>query len=97
MKLKTNFLPFLSRGKHRTIPPPVRVFIFAIIHFMSLYVHLSIGVRWNPILHYDPSYLPCYPMKARVTLEWLCLVNRTTVEVEWLVPLARFRTVILFG
>jgi hypothetical protein len=24
-------------------------------------------------------------------LEWLCLVNRTTVEVEWLVPLVRFQ------
>jgi hypothetical protein len=58
MKLKTNFLPFLSKDKHWSIPPPFRVFLYAIIYFMLLYVHLSIGVQWNPRLHYDT--LPCY-------------------------------------
>jgi hypothetical protein len=24
-------------------------------------------------------------------LEWLCLVNRTTIEVEWMAPLMRFQ------
>jgi hypothetical protein len=43
--------------------------------FYVLYVHLSIGVRWYPRLHYDtlPIYL-VYPIKERVTIEWLYLV-----------------------
>jgi hypothetical protein len=32
---------------------------FAITYFTQLYVHLSIGVQWNPRLHYDPSCLSC--------------------------------------
>jgi hypothetical protein len=42
---------------------------------MPLYVHLSIGVHWNPRLHYDPFLSTLFtPVKARVTLVWLCLV-----------------------
>jgi hypothetical protein len=33
-------------------------FIYAIIYFTLMYVHLSIGVYWNPQLHYDA--FPCY-------------------------------------
>ena len=63
---KTNFLPFLSKGKHRSIPPSIRVLIYAIFYLTLLYVHLSIGVQWNPRLHYDtlPVYL-VYPYEGK--------------------------------
>jgi hypothetical protein len=42
---------------------------------MPLYVHLSIGVQWNPRLHYDFILFTLFTsMKARVSIEWLCLV-----------------------
>jgi hypothetical protein len=38
-------------------------------------VHLSIGVQWNPRLHFDPFLFILFtPMKAIVSIEWLCLV-----------------------
>jgi hypothetical protein len=65
VKLKTNFLPFISKGKHQSIPPSLRVFIYAIIYFTLMYVHLRIGVQCNPRLHYDslPVYL-VYPYES---------------------------------
>jgi hypothetical protein len=59
-------------------------------YFNDLCIYI-IGVYWNPrnafllFLGYPWSYHGGNP------LEWLCLVNRTTVEVEWLVPLTRFQ------
>jgi hypothetical protein len=51
---------------------------------MPLYAHLSIGVQWNPKLHYDPFLFTLFtPMKARFTIVWLCLVIQCFIEVEW--------------
>jgi hypothetical protein len=62
-RFKTNFLPFLSKDKNRSIPPPFMVFIYSIIYFTLMYVHLSIGVQWNPRLHYGT--LPVYPFGSK--------------------------------
>jgi hypothetical protein len=42
------------------------IFIYAITYFMPVNVHLSIGVQWNPRLHYDtlPGYL-VYPYESK--------------------------------
>jgi hypothetical protein len=41
-------------------------FLYAIIYFTPMYVHLSIGVHWNPRLHYNtlPVYL-VYPYETK--------------------------------
>jgi hypothetical protein len=33
------------------------VFIYTIIYYTLMYVHLSIGVHWNPRLHYDTLFV----------------------------------------
>jgi hypothetical protein len=82
---ETNFLS--KHGKHRSISFPLRVFHFITILVMYLVVHLRMGVWWNPSLHYD--FLPHHPCSycSSHPIELVCLVNRMTVEDEWMEPL----------
>jgi hypothetical protein len=67
-----------------------RILLYNRIYFNDLCIYV-IGVYWNPrnVLLLFPDYP--WPYHGGNPLEWLCLVNRTTVEVEWLVLLARFQ------
>jgi hypothetical protein len=43
---------------------------------MLMYVHISIGVHWNPRFHYETLITLFTPMKERVTIVCLCLVTQ---------------------
>jgi hypothetical protein len=88
---KTNFLLFLSKGKHRCISPSLWILLY---NYPSVIIDLCIYViGLNETLEciipfvYNPD-----PIVVENPLVMLCLVDRTPVEVEWQTPLVRFRT-----
>jgi hypothetical protein len=74
---KTNFLPLLSKGKHRCIPPPLGILLYN-----RHYVIIACAFMLQEL----NETLECI-----VPLVVLCLADRTSVEVEWQFPLTRFR------
>jgi hypothetical protein len=85
---KTNFLPFLSKGKHRYIPPPLRILLYN-----CYYVIVDCAFTFQEFI----ETLECIttfvyhldPIVVENSFVVLCLENRTLVEVEWQVPLTR--------
>jgi hypothetical protein len=89
MKLKkTNFLPFLSKGKHWCIPPPLGILLYNCHYIIVDYLFMSqefiesLECITTFVYHLDP-------IVVENSLVVLCLADITPVEVEWQVPLVR--------
>jgi hypothetical protein len=60
VKLVTNFLLFLSKGKHRMHNTCIDLLYN--IYFIYMVVHLRIGVWWKPVALWLPlTRIPCLP------------------------------------
>jgi hypothetical protein len=73
MKLKkTNFVPFLSNGKHHA--SSLNSILLYNIYIVLMIVHLSIGNEWNPSCTKNPLTNPPYlPLWNKIKDSMLCL------------------------
>jgi hypothetical protein len=90
---KTNFVPFLSKGKHRCIPPCIG-FSLNNCHYVIVGCAFTLQEFIETLECMTPFVYHLDPIMMENPLVVLCLVDGTPVEVEWQISLLIFRAFI---